>query len=221
MNDRDLISIIKSKETPDNVYQRSCEVLLDRYTKQLYKNWWVLERQLKKLGNKTVTQEDYFDMAYEAFFIAIQKTDLSKIENDNWKFVGMLNWYLTNVRTKIIKEVKSKWSKTKSLVNVALKENEDSFVVDSDVEMHYQESEGFKHNPEYAYTVTEGNENCSKAISECFNKWSDFEKSIYKLLESGESKASVSRILKIEPSKIYQITKKMSNELKIALGYNS
>lgn len=221
LNDRDLLSLIKDKNTSDSDYQTSCEVLLNRYTKQLYKNWWVLERQLVKLGNKTVTKEDYFDMAYEAFFIAIQKIDLSKIENDNWKFVGMLNWYLTNVRTKIIKEVKNKWSKTKSLINVALKENDESSTIDYDVEQKYQETEGFKNEPEYVYEISESIENCKNALEECMNKWNDFEKRIYKLLESGESKAGVARKLDMEPSKVYQVTKKMSNELKKALGYNS
>ena len=221
LNDRDLIGIIKNPKTPDNDYQRSCEVLLERYSKQLHKNWWVLQRQLNKLGNKTITREDYFDMAYEAFFVAIQKTDLDKVENDSWKFVGMLNWYLTNVRTKIIKEIKSKWSKTKSLVNVALKENDDSSVIDADVEMHYQESEGFKLNPEYEYEISYGYDNCERGVKKCLEKWSDTEKTIYRLLESGETKVGVARKLGVEPSKVYAITKKMSVDLKKELGYNS
>ncbi len=221
LNDRDLISIIKDVNTPNFTYQRCCEILLDRYEKQMYKNWWVLQRQLNKLGNRTVTQEDYFDLAYEAFFIAIQKTDVSKIENDNWKFVGMLNWYLTNVRTKIIKEVKNKWSRTKSLVNMALKDNESSSVVDTDVEMHYQESEGYKLNPEYEYEMSEGYNNCSKSIEACMKNWSDFEKDVFHLLEDGNSKAEISRILKVEPSKVYCASKKMCKELKKHLKYNS
>ena len=220
LNDHDLISIIKNPETRELDYNMSCEVLLDRYEKQIHKNWWTLNKQLIKMGRKYFEKEDYFSAAYEAFFIALQKTDLSKVMDSNWKFVGMLNWYLTNVRTKIIKDIKEKDSKTKSLVNGALVDNEESNVVDWDVDESYQNHTGYKNDPEYVYSIVEGCETCQKAIDICLSQWTELERDAFRLLESGESKVNAARILGVKPSKLYTMSRKMCKDMKKALDYN-
>ena len=219
LNDFDLISVIKDPNTSELDYNKACEVLLNRYEKQIHKNWWTLLKQLNKAGRKTYEKEDYFGPAYEAFFIAIQKTDLSKVRDNNWKFVGMLNWYLTNVRTKIMKDVKEKDCKTKSLVNGALKENDESNVIDWDVEESYQNHSGYKNNPEYVFSIIEGSEICKKGIDKCMEMWTEDERQVFKLLESGESKVNTARILGIKPSKLYSMSRKMCKDLKEAIDY--
>jgi len=218
--DRELIRIIKNPDTPESIYQKACEEILDRYSRQIHKNWWVLQKQMDNSDIINSLKEDYYDEAYEAFFKAIQKTDISKIENDNWKFVGMLKWYLANVRKKLILETK-KQSKFKYLSTMSLLEDEESNTIDSDVEKSYQNEYGYKHDPSYIYEITEGENNCKSGIKKCLENWTDDEKSIYKLLEQGNSKATVAKLLGIEPNKIYSITNKMCKDMKMALNYAS
>lgn len=218
MLDRDLIALIKDPNTKEYTYQKACETILDRYSRQIHKNWWVLQKQMNASGIVNSLKEDYYDEAYESFFKAIQKTDLDKIENDNWKFVGMLNWYLANVRKKMIREATAK-GKTKGLSTMSLIEDEDSSTIDSDVESAYQASEGYKNDPAYAYEAKNSEILCQKGLDHCLHTWTEKERKIYGLLERKHSRASIAQIMNMPPSKVYSITRKMYSDLKEAIGY--
>ena len=113
MNDRRLVTIAK-KDVVAERKNKAVEVLLNRYERQLYKNWYRLRTEMNNSDLVLSIEDEYFEEAREAFFTAIQKVDLNKIENDNWKLVGMVNWYLLNVKTKLRKEILNK-AKVKSL----------------------------------------------------------------------------------------------------------
>jgi len=181
LSDLELLLIIKNTNDSNVDYHYACEILLNRYLKQIHKHWWILQKQMNDIDLVKSMKEDFYDEAYEAFFIAIQKTDVSKIENDKWKFVGMLNWYLTNVRKKL-RRIMKKESVVKHMHNMSCEENENSNEIDVDVEEAYQINDGYKNDPAYQYELSESENNCKKSIENCLKLWTEKERIIYKLL---------------------------------------
>lgn len=211
MNDRQLVTIAK-KSSSDA--KKACEVLFKRYENQIHKNWLRLEAQLDHSDVIRSLKEDYYDEAYEAFLIAIQKVDLDRIENDDWKLVGMINWYLTNVRTKLIK-LALKSAKIKSINSMSAANNgEECMTADPDVEEAYWNTQGYKNEPSYLCDVNERELRCKNALLFCKNKWSDEENKIFTLLESGLNRVEISRKLNINANKVYSTVNRMKEDLK-------
>ena len=213
LNDRSLVTIIQQSNNRYEINKAS-EALFIRYERQIHKNWLRLEAQLDHSGIVQAMKEDYYDEAYEAFIIAIQKVDLDRIENDNWKLVGMLNWYLANVRTKLIK-IALKNSKVKALDAMHRANNgDDCMTADPDVEEAYWNSEGYKNEPSYSYEVKESEKRCSSAIMACKEKWNNLQNSIFELLNEGYTRAEISRKLNCESAKIYILVNGMKEDIK-------
>lgn len=218
MNDRDLVTLVKTL-TPGSIeYERVCNVIVDRYEPQIHRNWWRLSASM---NNSTIVQsmkEDYYLDAYEALWIAIQKIDLNEIKNDKWQAVGYIDFYLRNVRSRFAKEILRK-GKMKSVTGMKAGEGDDnSQVVDPDVEDAYWTNEGFRSEPAYSYEVTEAEERCSKAIDTCMEGWTDLEKKIYNYLQNGFTKAEIARITKEPAMRVYQLANTMKRDMKKALN---
>ena len=148
MTDRELVTIIKT--TKDRtIMNRAFNTILERYERQIHKNWLKLKAQLNGSSYVMSMESEYYSEAYEAFYNAIQKVDLNKIENDKWKLVGMSNWYLTNVRTKMINDIIKK-AKVKSITHMHDVNEDETSAIDPDVEKAYWETEGYKNDPLYA-----------------------------------------------------------------------
>lgn len=218
--DRDLVAMIKDPKTCEYDYQRACETMLDRYSRQIHKNWWTLQKQMGSSDYVNAMKDEYYDNAYEAFLTAIRKVDLDRIENDDWKLVGMLNWYLSNVRKKLIRQVLH-MGREKSLSAMSEADDDTAITADCDVERAYHESEGFRHCPEYVLELQEGEENCRKALDHCLSVWTEKERMIFSLLKKGSNKKEIALALNITPAKVYAVTKKMNLDLRTALGYGA
>lgn len=220
MNDYQLVSIIKNSD-PDNQtyeYNLASKVLFERYERQLHKNWWKLRAQMN--GSQLIEnlKEEYYSEAQEAFWVAIQKINLDKVRDDNWKCVGWIDFYLRNVRTKLIKDTKLN-SKSKSITSMKEDEGDDgSLIVDPDVEIAYWESEGFRREPSYAYETMESVGNCENAVAMCKAGWSNYKNEIFDYLQEGKTKTEIAKIMNENPMKIYQVTTSMKKDMKKALG---
>lgn len=216
--DKELVEIIKNEETSRKDRNYAYEALFNRYKRCFDKNWYKLQLQMDKSRFIMSKEDDFYSDAYEAFLTAIDKVDLSKIENNNWKLIGYLDFYLRNVRSKIIKGIMKKESKVKSISYMNNINNdsssEDISRVDSDVEMSYWVTEGYKTEPEYRYLIEEEEERCVISINKCLKKWTPFEREIFELLKSGKSKSDIATIKNITPSRVYLVTKSMKKDFK-------
>lgn len=222
LNDRELVTLIKSIENKEKsyTYNLACEVLIERYEQQIHKNWWKLRAQMNNSQIVDSLEEEYYSEAKEAFWTAIQKINLDKVRDDNWKCVGWVDFYLRNVRTKLIKDTLQK-GKMKSLTSMKEDEGVDeSQMVDPDVESAYWEESGYKTEPSYAYEITEANDICANAIAYCKNAWDGYKNQIFDYLREGKTRAEIAKIMKENPMKIYQVATNMKNDMKKALGIN-
>lgn len=218
MSELDVIRLIKDPNTPPKDYNTAAEFLVKKYSPMIHKHWWTLQRQMDNSDLVNSLKDEYYSEAYEALFVAIQKVDLSKIYDENFKLMQLASWYITNVRTKFIKETRKK-AKIKTVSSMKAAENEADLTVDPDVEVAYWESGGYKINLEYQVCeIQEGENICNKAIDACMQKWSAVEREIFKYLQKGTSKTKIANLLGLSPIKVYSYTTKMKQDMKVALG---
>lgn len=218
LSELDVIKLIKNPETDNYTFNRACEFLLNKYEKMFHKHWWVLQKQMNNSALVNSIKDEYYSRAYEAFFKAIQKVDLSRLYDEKFKLMQLLSWYLTNVRTTLIRETIKK-SKIKAVNAMSSVDNEEAISIDPDVEASYWNSEGYKTEPSYYVVDIQGGEdNCKRALKECFKKWTMKEQLIYKYLENGMPKVEIAKKLQVAPISIYNTVNKMKKELKQELG---
>ena len=217
MTDRDLVTIIKTTDN-DVIFNKAFNVIFTRYERQIHKNWLKLRAQMNNSDLVNSIEDEFYSEAREAFYTAIQKVDLNKIENDKWKLVGMSNWYLTNVRTKMINEI-LKMSKVKNLSHMHDVAEDESSSIDPDVEIAYWEQEGYKDDPLYACEIQDREKRCLTAIENCKKtKWSDIELKIFDGLLNRQKKAEIAKTIGCNVSKVYSLSNKMRNDIMVALN---
>lgn len=217
MKELDIVKLLKDPATSRGDYNTACEFLLKRYDNMIHKHWWTLQRQMGKSDLINAIKDEYYSRAYNAFLTVINKIDLNRIYDENFKIMQLYSWYLTNVRTTLIKETLKK-SRVKSMYSSSQLREDEMVTVDKDVEEAYYESEGYTLDPAYVLEVAEGEANCDRAVRACMKRWSDIEKRIFELLLQHKKKAEISQILNMKPSRVYTEIIKMKKELKIELG---
>lgn len=221
MPELEVIKIVKDPNTSERDYNLAAEFIIKKYEKMIHKHFWLLQKQLNNSTYVEAIKDDYYDEAYEALFKAIQKVDTDRVYDEKFKLLQLASWYIGNVRTKFIKQILKKNSKTKSIMTMSLDEDENSNNLDPDVEKAYNEKIGYKYDPVYSYEIKEGEENCILGLNNCLKVWDKEEKKIFKMLENGKTKVEIANSMKVKPSKIYSITNKMSKDLKKELDYNN
>lgn len=214
MTDRELVSI---RKTSNSINERNWagEILYKRYERQIHKNWLRLCAQMNNTPLIMSMQEDYYDEATEAFLTAIDKTDLNKIKDDDWKLVGMLNWYLANVRKKIIR-IAMKQGVVKSISHMKNISGEDSLACDPDVEESYWETVGYKTEPSYVLESKEKSARYLDVLDKCKSNWhkgSGIEIEILDRLQNKKTRQEIAQDLNLTTSKVYSIIKNMRKEI--------
>lgn len=217
MKEIDILKLIKDPSTDKVSFNRACDFLLKRYERMFHKNWWTLQRQMGNSNLINSIKDEYYSKAYEAFFTAIQRVDLNKVYDDKFRIMQLLSWYLSNVRSRLIRETLKK-SKVKALNASNAYKDEDSMTVDADVEEAYWEGGGYKLEPSYQVEMKEREENCNQILNECFGTWGDLERKIFVLLKNRKTKKEISEALNIKPVKVYNIICRLKRELKTQLG---
>lgn len=211
MNDVELLRIYNNPEC-DKDKENAISTLWLRYQSQIHNNWWKLQRQMNNLDMVNMLKDDFYSEAEEVFLVAISKIDLNKVENDNFKCVGMLNWYLTNLRTKIIKTIK-KTPQTKSISLMSTSENPDNLTVDTDVEESYWNNEGYKNEPSYVMEMNETQKIYEKIIDECKKHWTNTEKEVFEKMLEGKKKAEIIKSLNMESNDYNSSVRRIKNDL--------
>ena len=213
LKDKELIQIYQSgtEEEKDKVLKE----FLERYERQIDKNWWVLCRQFDSSGYVLGIKNEYYSEALEAIYTAINKIDLSKIKDDNWKLVQYSNFYIRNVRTKMAKKIKQ-MAKERPLDNLSYirggdesKENK----VDPEVEKAYNETIGNKENPESIVVEKEINRIRMEIMMAHYENWNDTYKIVFNSLKEGGTKRDAARKAGINDNMLARVLRHMKKEL--------
>lgn len=214
INDRKLLYMLK--EGTEDQKNKACKILLDRYEKQIHKNWWILTKQMKNSYNVLSIKEEYYSEALEYFYKAVLAVDMSKIENDSWKFVGYFNFYLRNLRTKLIKEiikdsaVKSLYQKNESLTSSSLNINRD---VEMIAYQNNHDNNNLKFDPLEEAEKSETQLNCNKIIKNLYDSWDSTKQQIFIGLRDGLTRIQIAEKLERKPGYISNIAKKMQHQV--------
>lgn len=217
MKELDIVRLLKDPNTSRKDYNLACEFLLKRYENMIHKHWWTLQKQMGRSDLVNAIKDEYYSRAYNAFLTVINKIDLNRVYDEKFKIMQLFSWYLTNVRTTLIKETLRK-SRVKSIYSSSQFREDEMVSVDRDVEEAYYDLEGYTMDPAYALEIAESEENCDRAVKACMKRWSDIEKKIFALLLQHKKKAEISQILNMKASKVYTEIIKMKKELKVELG---
>lgn len=216
MSELDIIRLIKNPSTDEFTFNKASEFLLKKYDRMFHKHWWTLQKQMNNSSLINSLKDEYYSLAYEAFFTVIQKIDLDRVYDEKFKLMQLLSWYLTNVRTRLIKETRRK-GKMKAVNAMSMCGDEEDLTVDSDVESSYWESEGYKTSPDYRLIeVEEKTREYNETLDKCYKKWNEREKCIFDLLKEGKGKVEIAKELGVSPYKVYSSFKKIKNDLKEA-----
>lgn len=214
MSDRGLIQIINNASTTENEKNLVVTEFIRRYDSQINKNWWVLSRQF---GGKEIVnnyREEYYSSAYEAIYTAINKINLEKIEDDNWKLLQYSSFYIRNARNKIAKKI-IKQFKVRPLDNLSYinddptKDNK----ADPEVEKAYEENVGYKYNPETIVVEKEVNRIKWDITLKHYENWDDTYKRAFNLLKEGNTKKETARLMGISSNALVRILRNMRKEL--------
>lgn len=217
MKDSDLVVYINNSRDnePWCNYNKAVEALWKRYQNQVHRNWHKLCKALEESGNILSLHDDFYEEAQEVFLKALEAIDISKIRDNDWKFVGYFDYYLRNLRTRFHKEVK-KMSNMKSIDSLCI-DGVSSFN-DPDVEISYWRNEGYKYSPEYALEESEGEERCKEAVNKCMASWNETQRKIFSLLLECAKKKDISKTLNIPLQRVYVECNRMKNDMKKFLG---
>ena len=93
--------------------------------------------------------------------------------------------------------------------------------MDYNVEEAYQNTEGYKLNPEYIIDIKEREIRCQDILKKCVVKWNDSEKMVYRMLINGSSYKDIASEKGWDIAKVNSIVRKMKKDLKESLNYSS
>ena len=100
MNDRELVTQLKA--TGSKALQ---EELWTRYQNLVHKNWAILRRQMDNSALILGMKDDFYSESFVAFRKTLDAVNMTKVHDDNWKFLGYFRLYLKNVRSDMISDL--------------------------------------------------------------------------------------------------------------------
>lgn len=214
MNDRNLL--ISLKASPSEEERKHLESMLwERYQRLIHKNWGVLKRQMNNSSQVLSKEDDYFSDAYIAMKKCIDAIDLSKVEDDNWKFIGYYRFYLRNVRSNIIRTINKEYHNECSLTVEADEHHEVSL---ADLMLSRSQELINSNDPAEITINNEEQRVCDLAVTHCMQGWNDIRKQIFSLREEGVPKKKIADRLHVHPATITYYMKGMRTDLEKALS---
>ena len=216
MSELELIKLFKDETTPKNVSNAVYEILLKRYEPMIGKHWFKLRSSMENSSLIMETKDDFYSEAYMSLLKVLEKVDINRIYDENFKLMQLYSWYLNNLRNKFRKEVLRE-AKIKGFNNMNQEEEEDT-VIDLDVEQAYWEREGYKHEPSYVVEDLDSEEECARAIRNCMKRWPEREQTVFNYLREGKSRNEIATLLEVTPIKMWNIINKMKRDIKKELG---
>lgn len=214
MPEIEIIKIINDPQSSESDYQSAANYLIKKYENQIHKHWWTLQKQLYATGMTELYKEEYYDEAYDALLKAIKKVDPSRVYDTKFKLVQLANWYLSNVRKKIRKKCFRELGREKALNSMSRRYiDDDTPLIDPDVERAYNESEGYKNDPFYLLNEKESTYRCQKALEKSLKDWNETETQVYEYLREGVTKKEIAERLGTTTTTVYGIIKRMKKTL--------
>ena len=210
MTDVELYRLIKHPSCKAE-YNKAYTTLYHRYQRLIDKQWYKLKASFD-CGWTYNYKEDFYSLANEAFFKAVERADESKFQ-DNFKFVQMLSWLVGNARINLSKEI-IKREKPLIPIEGEDKDSDEKTNTNPKVEYEYYNLEGYKDEPSYVFEKTEEQRILTLSIENCRKKWTVKKKKVYSLWETGKNKMEISKELNLTPKEVKSAISVMKNEIK-------
>lgn len=209
LSDRELIQRIKEAPAGGVVFNHLNNELFRRYEKQIHRNWYRLLNQLSHTDLVKNLKDEYYSEAYGAFYEAVLAVDVSKIKDNNWKFVGYLDFYLKNVRTSMCVFAE----RYKDVKSTDVYEDDDGKSLDRVADLiSYNRSE-FEADPAYIAAEVDESDKRKKLVETAYRNWPQQTRLIYDLWKAGYKKVEIAEALKIKDSVVYTTTDRIKKEL--------
>jgi hypothetical protein len=104
MSDRDLVKLIKS--TMNREEEREARhVLYRRYERFVHKHWHSLSSRMNRSAAVMELKNDFYAESYIVFEKALKATNVTKIRDDKWKFLGYYGFYLSTLKNNFAKGI--------------------------------------------------------------------------------------------------------------------
>jgi hypothetical protein len=207
MTDMDLVIGIKTSQDKDQV-KDMVHVLYTRYMNFIHKHWHALSRQLNTSHLVQDIKEDFYSESYVSFSKALAAVDLSKIQNDKWKFLGYFGFYLSNQRNTFAKRIIKKYQ-AETPIEVAPNVDGDHTIYLSDIS-----KKGSVSSAEETFMKEHQREQFWAGLNRCKDElWSEVEKTIFDMREKGKSIKAICSELGMSPWKCNKILNRMKEQL--------
>lgn len=213
LSDRQMVIAIKSapgtKYAADLTYALYC-----RYSNFVHKHWHALSRALNASHLVQDVKDDFYSESYVSFTKALNAIDTSKIQNNNWKFLGYFGFYLSNQRKTFAKKIIQKYhTETPLEVPEASGTDGDKTVLLSDIV-----DAGTVSSAEDTFIEDDTRRRFWSGLSYCKEAvWGDVEKRIFAMREKGESIRTICGELGMSPWKYNKILGTMKQQLEHAI----
>ncbi len=208
MNDRELVTQLKA--TGSKALQ---EELWTRYQNLVHKNWAILRRQMDNSALILGMKDDFYSESFVAFRKTLDAVNMTKVHDDNWKFLGYFRLYLKNVRSDMISDLIKTYHHEKSyFVETSTGEEVARIELSSDTT-----PENHKFDPVTISENNEGQRRCEEALASCMSHWNAKRQQIYRWREQGISKSNIAKKLEVHPATITYYMQSMQKDLETAL----
>lgn len=104
MSDRQLVETIKASTDPKQIAAMRY-ALYARYEKFVHKHWHKLSSQLNASRATMEVKDDFYNESFVTFTTALDAVSVTKIRDNNWKFLGYYGFYLSNQRKSFARKV--------------------------------------------------------------------------------------------------------------------
>ncbi len=206
MSDRQLVISIKKSLSQSHTQQLE-HILYTRYKNFVHKHWHALTRQLNSSALVQDVKEDFYSESYVSFSRALAAIDITKIRDENWKFLGYLGFYLSNQRNTFAKKIIKKYQEETPIE--VLEPTKDHSVYLSDVA-----EKGIVLSAEDEFLQNDQRRRFWLGLNYCKDRlWGGVENQIFNLREQGKSIKAICDTLDISPWKFNKLLNKMKNQL--------
>jgi hypothetical protein len=213
LSDRQIVTAIKS--APGTTYAADLTyALYCRYNNFVHKHWHALSRALNASHLVQDVKDDFYSESYVSFTKALNAIDITKIQNNNWKFLGYFGFYLSNQRKTFAKHIIQKYHvETPLEVPEASGTGGDKTVLLSDIV-----DAGTVSSAEDTFIEDDSRRRFWSGLSYCKEEvWGDIEKYIFEMREKGESIRTICGKLDMSPWKYNKILDSMKQQLERAI----
>jgi len=200
LTDRELVERYKKGESS------AVEILHDRYENLIHKQWSILRKQLQNSPAVLNAREDFYSDCLIALYKSLAAVDLNVVQNDAWKLLGYLRWYIMSVRNDYIRRIIST-SKKEEDFYISNHEGDETPKID------LQSAASRTKSPEDLYVEAESQREFALLIESKRREWSPTKQLILNERLKGTKKSDIAKMLGITPAAITHHLRMMKKDL--------